>query len=87
MDVQERYNPVQIPANATVQTSQGVVSVGGFLCFTSGTLTITKNVNGVVVVNAFPVTGGVYHPIPFYFGSGGLTVTTAGGASGVLGVS
>ncbi len=84
--LQERYTPVTFAANGTYNSPSGnTFGIAGFLCVTTGTLTVTRP-DGSVVVNAFPVTGGVYHPMPFYVGSGG-TVTLAGGASGTLAIS
>lgn len=82
--VQEIYNPVVVGVNTTVKLTQH--QTGGFLALTAGTLTIV-NQAGVTIVNAVPVTAGVYLPIPFSLGVEGsaATVTTAGGASGTLG--
>lgn len=84
---QLRYNPLPIGANSTVTITGS--RVGGFLCTTSGTLTITRN-NGngtsTTIVNALAVTAGEWVFIPFYLGQWGGTATTAGGAVGVLGV-
>lgn len=84
MIIEERYKPVVIGANSTYTLPDGTQSIAGFLCVTSGTVTVV-NQKGVTVVGAFPVSAGIYHPMPFYLehGSGGR-VTTAGGASGTL---
>lgn len=85
--VRERYSPVVIAADGTILLSTG--QVGGFLCLTSGTITVTRNNEDgttTVIVNGVPVTAGVYTPIPFLLSSHGGTVTLAGGASGTLGV-
>lgn len=79
----ERFTPAKIGVNSTITLSGS--DVGGFLCLIAGTLTITK-LDGTVIVNAVPVTAGTWLPIPFYIGENGGTATTAGGASGVLGV-
>lgn len=85
MDVKERYVPIILGVNATATSSSE--NVGGFLAATSGTITITKNNStGTVILNAFPVTAGIWTPIPFYVGTHGVIITLAGGASGVLGV-
>jgi hypothetical protein len=83
---QERYSPVVVPVDSTVPLTGS--AVGGFLCKTAGTLTITKNTPSgpVAIVNAVAVTAGVYTPTPFYLGPDGGSVTTGGGASGTLGV-
>ena len=83
----ERYTPNPIGANGSFRLTGS--QAGGFLPVTGGTLTIADP-EGVVLVNAVPVTAGVYLPLPFYIASrvtgqlGGL-VTLAGGASGTLG--
>lgn len=81
--VKERFNPHTIGVDSTIFLYGD--TVGGFLCKTAGTLTITK-ADGTVVVSAHPVTAGVYTPVPFYIGPNGGTAATGGGASGVLGV-
>lgn len=83
--IQEQYRPVSVGVNATViNPSNGI---GGFVAITSGTLTIKKNnVAQDIVVNAVPVTAGVYLPLPFIIALDGVIAITAGGASGVLGV-
>lgn len=83
---QERYSPIVVGVNATVQLTGS--AVGGFLCLTGGTITVTKNTAAgvVTIVNAVPVTAGVYTPMPFYLGPDGGSVTLGGGASGTLGV-
>lgn len=84
--VQERYTPIPIAANTTV-TVRGS-ALGGFLCTTSGTLTVIRNDGGgntTTLINAMAVTASVYYPLPFFLGQNGGTVTTAGGAVGLLG--
>lgn len=83
MSVQERYNAKVIGANATVSLKG--LAIAGFACKTSGTITIV-DADGTTIVDAFPVTAGVYHPFPFYLQGVGGSVTTAGGASGTLAV-
>ncbi len=86
MHVQERYTPIPVPVNTTLRvTSQ---ALGGFVCSTSGTITIVRNDGGnstTTLLNAMPVTQGIYYPLPFYLGQYGGTFTTAGGAIGLLG--
>ena len=88
--VAERYSPRPVAANGVI-TDYGVNSIGGFLCVTSGTLTLTNNSNirgvaePVVLFTNLPVTAGVYYPMPFRV-NGGFTLTCSSGASGVLGV-
>lgn len=88
MVIQERYSPIPIAANTTVQVSGNTVGV--FVCTTSGTLTVVSNAYDgkptTTLINALAVTAGVIYPIPFFLGSQGGTVTTAGGAVGLLGV-
>lgn len=84
----ERYTPVVMAANSEYKYDGN--AIGGFLCVTGGTITVERNdVAGATttVINAFPVTAGEYHQIPFYLGSNGATITTSGGASGTLGVA
>jgi len=82
--VQEIYNPVVVGVNATVALPQH--QLGGFLALTSGTITVLDQ-KGVSILTAFPVTAGVYLPIPLSLGKEGsqASITTAGGASGTLG--
>lgn len=84
--IQEQYKPVILAANASVISNS--MGVGGFLCITSGTLTISKNTQaGTIIVNAMPVTAGTWVPMPLFVGTDGMVITAAGGASGVLGVN
>lgn len=93
--IQEHYRPVPIAANGSFVGE--VNQLGGFLCVTSGTLTVVDGA-GVTVVATIAVTAGVYLPLPFDVGGGRVgatasatsrktTVTLAGGASGTLGVA
>ncbi len=88
MKYQERYQPILVGVDATVPINSD--SVGGFLCKTAGTITVTKvnELSGanVTIINAHPVSAGIYYPLPFFLGSNGGTFTAAGGASGTLGV-
>lgn len=83
MLVQERYTPVPVGANASVNIYSQ--QIGGFLAITAGTITIVDTA-GTTVLNAFPVAAGQYVPLHMYirnqrnFG----TFTTAGGASGTV---
>jgi hypothetical protein len=84
--IQERYTPVPLGVAVTyVFPSGSPTGIGGFLCITAGTITVTRS-DGVVLVNAFPMTAGTYVPMPFATGAG-ATVTLGAGASGTLGVS
>lgn len=88
--VTERYSPVVVGVNATV-ASNSANSLGGFLCVTSGVISLTNNSNlqgtsqTLTLFTNFPVQAGVYYPLPFRV-NGGYTFTAGGGASGVLGV-
>lgn len=83
MEIQERYKPVPLGANATYLFPQGApTGLGGFIAVTAGTITVT-NSSSVVLLNALPVSAGVYYPLPMYTGHN-ATVTLVGGASGTL---
>jgi len=86
--VKERYHPQVVAVNGTAVVTSD--QLGGFLALTSGTITVTvtNSLTGatVTIVNAVPVTAGIWTPLPFYVGKNGCTVTLAGGASGTLGV-
>ena len=88
MKYQERYQPVLVGVNGTFKIESN--SIGGFLCKTAGTISVSdfNELTGatVLVIDAHPVTAGVYYPLPFYLGSSGGTFTAAGGASGTLGI-
>jgi hypothetical protein len=81
VQIQEHYNGKPIGVNGTLKCGAGIA---GFLPTVSGTLTAT-DADGTVLVNAVPVTAGVYVKIPlgFHTSSGG-SVTLAGGAAGTL---
>lgn len=81
-----RYNPLIVGAGATVAIKRP--SIGGFLCTTSGTITIVRNnADGTTttLVNALAVTAGLWVEIPFYLGAQGGSITSAS-AVGVLAV-
>lgn len=86
--IRERYTPIVMDVNGTVSFRSN--ASGCFLCATDGTITlIAKKADGkpqTTLLSAFPVKAGTYYPLPFYLGAEGGTFTTAGGASGVLGV-
>lgn len=81
MVIQEQYTPELMTANSSFTTNSQ--KIGGFICVTSGTLTVTRG-DGIVRLNAVPVTAGVYLPLPMFLGNYGATITLAGGASGTL---
>ncbi len=86
--VREAFTGRAMSADSTTKVTGSYLA--GFLAKTSGTSTVTSfEVNGssaVTVVDAVPVTQGVYTPIPLLALSPdlGFTVTLAGGASGTL---
>lgn len=81
MQIQKHYNGKPMGANATQKCGAGIA---GFLPTISGTLTAT-DADGTVLVNAVPVTAGVYVEIPLGFHtSAGGSVTLGGGAAGTL---
>jgi hypothetical protein len=81
MQIKEHYNAKPMAANATAKCG---VSIAGFLCTVSGTLTVTDG-DGTVLVNTLPVTAGTWTRIPLLANtSAGLSVTLAGGAAGTL---
>lgn len=84
--VRESYNPKPMAANVSLDVHGS--ALGGFLAVTSGTLTVTAadalGNGAVVLVNAVPVTAGIYTPIPLDVPATGYTVALAGGASGTL---
>ncbi len=84
MIVSERYTAQLLAANSTNTLNNS--AIGGFLCMTAGTITVSTAI-GRVIINAFPVAAGTYYPMPFYLGEAGGTVTLAGGASGTLALS
>lgn len=81
MIVQERYQPAIVGVNSTYVINGQ--NLGGFLAVTAGTITVTT-ANGTAVLSAFPVSAGVYYPLPFFMGQTGSTLVTAGGASGTV---
>jgi hypothetical protein len=90
-NVKEGGRPIPIGVNGTVLL--GGNHIMGFLAAISGTITINakdgsngSSVVSVDVVDAVPVTAGVYTPIPLYWPSmpQGLLITLAGGAKGTL---
>lgn len=84
--VRERFRPKLMAADAT-QEVKGP-SLGGFLCKTTGTITVSyidAAGSTIKMVDAVPVTAGVYTPIPILSPNKvGYTVVLASGASGTL---
>ena len=87
MNIEERYKPVVLGVNATYNIPAGVQAIAGFLCAVSGTISVTNGA-GTLIVNALPVTAGIYYPMPFHLETGNSgTVVAAGGARGTLAFS
>jgi hypothetical protein len=85
MNVRERFRPQPMAANSTYVIKGP--NIGGFLCTVAGTLTLTDNTSGTVLVNAVPVAAGGFTALPFVFeASAGATVVLAGGAAGTLAI-
>lgn len=78
--VQERYSPVVVAADSTTVIEQQ--SIGGFICTGDGTVSVL-DYYGKYLVNALPVTAGIYYPIPIYLGEYGGSFVTVG-ATGTL---
>jgi len=82
--VREYYDAIPMAADSTLTRTDGI-RVAGFLAKTAGTITVATVTPSVTIVDAVPVTAGVYTPMPFNLGKG-FVVTLAGGASGTLAV-
>ena len=85
--VRETFRARPMAANDTAHVR--TVRIGGFLAKTSGTITVidAAGTGDVTIVDAVPVTAGIYTPIPFEFSSSaGGRVVLGGGASGTLGI-
>jgi hypothetical protein len=81
MIMKEYYGAHPMAANATQKVG---AAIAGFLPTVGGTLTVT-DADGTTIVNAVPVTAGIYVKIPLMFnGAAGGSVTLAGGAAGTL---
>lgn len=81
MQIKEHYNAVPMAANSSLKCG---VSIAGFLCTATGTLTVT-DADGTVLVNAVPVTAGLFTRIPLLsITNAGLTVSLASNAAGTL---
>jgi len=80
--VRERYRPQLIGVNGSYVIRAG--QMGGFLAKATGTITVVDP-NGTTLVDAVPVTAGVFTPIPAIFSTvEGATVTLASNAAGTL---
>ena len=79
----QRTKPIQVGVNTSVVFNG--IGLDGFIPYTGGTITVVTS-GGITIVNALPVTAGVPVPLPFAFPDTSQegTITTAGGASGIL---
>lgn len=84
--IRERFSPKPMAANATLTIAGPYL--GGFLAKISGTISVVAKdalgTSDVTLVDAVPVTAGIYTPIPIVVPATSYTVTLAGGASGTL---
>ena len=85
-NVRERFSPKLMAANASLEIKGPYLR--GFLAKTAGTISVASKdalgTSDVTLVDAVPVTAGIYTPIPIVVPATGYTVTLAGGASGTL---
>lgn len=79
-NVRNLFRPQPMAANSSYEI--GGNHMGGFLPKVSGTISVVDS-HGTTLVDAVPVTAGVYVEIPIYF-ENGATVTLAGDAAGTL---
>lgn len=80
MQVQELFRGLNMAADSS--HTLGDRTLGGFLAKASGTISVTFG--GTTIVDAVPVTAGLYTPIPLRFNAPGAVVTLASSASGTL---
>lgn len=80
------YRPVPIEADGAY--TSGGREIGGFLPWTTGTITIEADVGistPYTIVDGMPVTEGIFVEMPMLIDNAqGFTVTLADGASGTL---
>jgi hypothetical protein len=79
------YKALPVGVNTTVTLNGSKIC--GFLAATTGTVAITIRQENTpdVVLPTFPVTAGVWVDLPVFIGTvARSTITTAGGASGIL---
>lgn len=79
--VQERFKAAAMAANSTATLTGR--ELGGFLATVAGTLDV-DDVDGTAIVDALPVTAGIFYPLPMLINKPGATVTLSGGAAGTL---
>lgn len=86
MNTRNAFNPIPMAADATHNVTGSTVA--GFLPKTAGTLTITgrsaDGLGAVTLVDAVPVSAGIYLNLPVALPSPGGAVVLGGGASGTL---
>lgn len=80
MLVQESFAATRVAADGTA-TLTGRTRLGGFVCDTAGTLTLT--INGTTMLNAMDVAEGVFYPLPFDI-VGTSSIALGGGAAGCV---
>lgn len=81
------YDPIPVGVDSAVNIEAR--AIGGFFASIAGTLTITAKNSARVIVNAAPVVAG-WNAMPFSLARSGeaeFTFTTAGGASGWVGLA
>lgn len=85
MNVQERYAPILMTVDQT-RTFNDDTGVAGFIAVTAGTISISRQYNGVgtALLTAFPLAAGQVYDFRMFVGTHGFTVALAGGASGTL---
>lgn len=82
--VRENYVPSILAANSSTQVRSGAGELGGFLCTTAGTITVYDGIGASgKIIDTMAVTAGVFHSMPFGFGTG-LYVVLAGGGAGTM---
>ena len=85
MFVRLHYAPLQVGVNATVPITDS--TIGGFLCATAGSVTVSGTDDFGNVITIVPLTAcaaGDWIFMPFFIGTKGGSITTSDGASGVL---
>lgn len=81
MKTNTRHNAQIVGVNASVKLTG--IAIYGFLPKAAGTITVV-DANGTTLVDAVPVTAGVYVHLPINLNGVGGTFTTASNATGTL---
>jgi len=81
--VKDVYTPIQVGVNASVGLGS-ITMLGGFLCATAGSISVTDS-DGNTVVPLTALAAGTFTPLPFKCNKG--TIVASLGASGVIGVA